>query len=124
MSASRASSLLVAAVALLVLGAMLQTRYCRVDRRQAILVEEHRMVVTNLTGAAWSDVEVWLNDYYRAQADALAPGQRLEVPLNVFVAGYGQRFDRRRQAVAGIEVTARGADGSRVALTWGRGRRR
>ena len=108
----------------LVVGAALLSRYCRRDQRQAILVEEGRVVVTNLTGTRWSKVEIWLNDYYRAQAEALAPDQRLEVPLNVFIAGYGQRFEPQRQQPAGIEVTARGEKGEPIILTWGSGRRR
>ncbi len=108
----------------LVVGAALLSRYCRRDQRQAILVEEGRVVVTNLTGTRWSKVEIWLNDYYRAQAEALAPDQRLEVPLNVFIAGYGQRFEPQRQQPAGLEVTARGEKGEPIILTWGSGRRR
>jgi hypothetical protein len=112
------------ALLVLVVGAMLLSRYCRSDERQAIQVGEGRVVVTNLTGTRWSDIDIWLNDYYRAQARALAPNQRLEVPLDVFVAGFGQRFDAGRQQPAGLEVTARGENGERVRLTWGRGRRR
>lgn len=120
----RLSRLTLLVAVLLVVGASVLPRFCRRDERRAIRVEENRIVVTNLTGSSWSDVTVWLNDYYRAQAPRLAPQQRLEVPLDVFVAGWGQRFDRRRQAATGIEVTARGADGKSIALTWGSGRRR
>jgi hypothetical protein len=114
----------VLAVLALVVGAALVARYCRVDERQPILVSEGRVVVTNLTGTAWSNVDIWLNDYYRAQARSLAPEQRLEVPLNVFVAGFGQRFDPARQQPEGLELTARGARGEPITLRWGRGRRR
>jgi hypothetical protein len=114
----------VLAVLVLVVGAMLFLRYCRADLRQAIRVDEGRVVVTNLTGTAWSGVEIWLNDYYRAQAPALLPDQRLEVPLNVFVAGFGRRFPGHREQATGLEVTARGANGERIQLTWGTGRRR
>lgn len=116
-------SVLLAALLLVVVTAVLP-RFCRRDQRQAIRVEETRLVVTNLTRTSWSGVTVWLNDYYRAQAPALAPHQRLEIPFDVFVSGWGQRFDRRRQAVAGIEVTARGDNGKSITLTFGSGRRR
>ncbi len=112
------------ALVAVVVAALLLSRYCRTDERQAIRVGEGRVVVTNLTGTRWSDVEIWLNDYYRAQAQALAPEQRLEVPLDVFVAGFGQQFDPGRQQPLGLEVTARGENGERIELTWGRGRRR
>lgn len=112
------------AAVILVIGFVLFVRYCRPDVREAIRVDEGRVVVTNLTGTAWSQVEIWLNDYYRAQAPSLLPDQRLEVPLTVFVAGYGQHFPAQRDQATGIEVTARGAKGERIRLTWGTGRRR
>jgi hypothetical protein len=109
---------------LLVAGGLLTARYCQPDYRVPILVGEGRVVVTNMTGNAWSDVDVWLNDYYRAQVERLQPDQRLEVPLNVFVSGYGQRFQPHRQQVKSVEVKARGASGERITLSWGAGQGR
>ena len=121
----RVSRLLLLGVLLVVVLGTLFSRRCGDDSRSAIAVQEGRVVVTNLTGQAWSIVDVWLNTWYRAQAPALAPGQRLEIPLRVFVAGYGQHFDSSlRGGPVGIEVTAKAADGSAVTLTWGEGRRR
>jgi hypothetical protein len=42
----------------------------------------------------------------------------------VFIAGFGQRFDAKKQVPFGVEVDARGADGKPVRLIWGKGRRR
>jgi len=94
------------------------------DRREAIRVEETRVVVTNLGESDWSDVEIWLNDWYRAQAPRVTAGQRLDVPFSAFMAGYGRAYEPGRQPPFGIEVTARGADGGAIRLTWGQGRRR
>ncbi len=94
------------------------------ERRPAIVMQATTVSVENQTGERWTDVEVWMNDHYRVTARALEPGGRLVVPLDAFVAGFGQRFDRRRQAVFGIEVTARAASGRDVRLVWGKGRRR
>jgi hypothetical protein len=94
------------------------------EKRPAILIQETSISVENQSGEAWSGVEIWLNDHYRVTARTLEPGGRLVVPLDVFVAGYGQRFDRRRQAPFGIEVTAREGSGREVRLVWGKGRRR
>ncbi len=94
------------------------------EERPAILVQETTISVENQSGEAWSAVEVWLNDHYRVTARALEPDGRLVMPLDAFVAGFGQRFDRRRQAPFGIEVTARRASGGEVRLVWGKGRRR
>ena len=82
------------------------------------------VTIENQTSADWSDVEVWLNDHYRVTAASLGAKGRLEASLNVFVAGFGQRFDHRRQYVFGLEVTARSARGAPVKLVWGKGRRR
>mgnify|MGYP002392420888 CR=1 FL=1 len=71
-----------------------------------------------------TDVEVWLNDHYRVQQRDLAPGGRLEIPLGVFVAAFGQNFDPKKQVPFGIEVTAVAADGKPVKIVWGKGRRR
>ena len=119
----RLSRLVLLGVLVVVVVGTLFSRRCGDDTRRAITVEEARVVVTNLTDQAWSDVDVWLNTWYRAQAPALAPGQRLEIPLRVFVAGYGQHFDSSVRAPVGIEVTAKAADGSPVKLTWGEGKR-
>lgn len=96
---------------------------CR-EKRPAIEVQDRAVQVQNQSGEAWSNVEVWLNDHYRVTARTLEAGGRLEIPLDTFVAAYGWRFDRRRQAPFGIEVTARTASGKDVTLSWGKGRRR
>ena len=107
-----------------VTGLLLTTAACRGEEPNPIRVGTDRITVINLTSTAWRDVDVWLNDHYRVQAPELAPGQRLEVPLGVFVAAYGQRFDPKKQIPAGVEVDATGADGTPVKLVWGKGRRR
>ncbi len=89
-----------------------------------IRVRESDLIVQNQTAAAWSNVEVWVNDHYRGVASSLQPGQQLTVPLNALEAAYGQRFDRSRQPVFGVLVTARSADGTSVRLTWGKVGRR
>ena len=94
------------------------------DRREAIRLEENRVVVTNLGDTDWSDVEVWLNDWYRVQAPRVVAGQRLDIPFSAFMGGYGRRYEPSQQPPFGVEVTARGADGSEVKLSWGHGRRR
>ena len=90
----------------------------------SIRVRESDLIIQNQTGAAWSNVEVWVNDHFRGVAPSLQAGQQLTVPLNALQAAFGQQFDRRRQAVFGVLVTARSADGTSVRLTWGNVRRR
>lgn len=120
---TRARLLLTAAAALTAV-AVFYPRACSDVRKEAVVVQADRITVSNLTGTKWTGIDVWLNDHYRGQASALDAGQRLDMPVRRFVAGWGQTFDPKRQAPYGVEVTATGADGTRVRLTWGQGRRR
>ncbi len=97
---------------------------CKGEEPRQIRVGTDRVTVINLTGTPWRDVEVWLNDHYRVQQRDLAPGQRLEIPLGVFVAAFDQHFDPKKQIPFGIEVSAVAADGKPVTVVWGKGRRR
>jgi hypothetical protein len=96
---------------------------CADDPPPAIVVEERVLHVRNLTQQPWSGVEIWMNDHYRVTRSTMAAGERLHVPLDLFVAGFGQRFDPARASVRGVEVTATSAAGP-VRLVWGSGRRR
>ena len=108
----------------LVIGVLAGALTCNKAEPNPVTIGSDRVTVVNLTGTAWRDVDVWLNDHYRAQARDLAPGQRLEIPLGVFVAAFGQRFDSKKQVPSGIEVDAVAADGTPVKIVWGKGRRR
>lgn len=112
-----AAAIVVAALVLVLAG-------CSDEEPHPIVVTSDRISVTNMTVVTWTGVDVWLNDHYRAQAQRLLPGQRLDVPIGVFIAGFGQRFDVKKQSPFGVEVTAQGSDGKPVRLTWGKGRRR
>jgi hypothetical protein len=116
--------LLFTVLCLILAAAVFYPRACSDVEKQSIVVDERRITVVNLTETGWSELDVWLNDHYRAQATQLAPGQRLDMPTRLFVAGWGQHFDPSKQAPFGVEVTAKGADGKSVRLVWGQGRRR
>jgi hypothetical protein len=94
-----------------------------VPKPDPIQVHGNRIAVQNQTSSDWREVEVWVNDHYRATAKTVLAGGRLDIPLRNLVAGFGQRFDPVRQPVSGIEVTAESADGA-VKLVWGQGRKR
>ena len=90
---------------------------------ERLVLEGRTITIFNDSGEPWRDVEVWVNDHYRVTRGAIAPGEKFVVPLETFVAGFGQRFTRN-QRVSGIEVTATDAGGDPVRLVWGTGRRR
>lgn len=90
---------------------------------ERLVVANRAVTVFNDTDEAWTGVEIWVNDHYRVTRDAIAPGERFVVPLETFVAGFGQRFPPN-QHVAGVEVTATDASGGAVREVYGTGRRR
>ena len=92
-------------------------------RPERLTIEGRTITIYNDSGETWKAVEVWVNDHYRVTREAMAPEERFVVPLESFVAGFGQRFARNQQ-VTGIEVTATDESGDPVRLTWGNGRRR
>ncbi len=111
-------------VVMALVGYLFFPRACSEVEKQPIIVQADRITIMNMTGTAWSGVEVWLNDHYRGQVAGLAVGQRLDIPIRRIVAGRGQNFDPAKQAPYGVEVTATGATGEPVRITWGKGRRR
>jgi hypothetical protein len=97
---------------------------CSSQPPRAITVEARTITVQNQSREPWENVEIWLNDHYRVTRSRMPAGERFGVPLDAFVAGFGQRFVPGRQVVKGIEVTATTAGGQAVRLVWGEGRRR
>jgi hypothetical protein len=91
--------------------------------RERLTLEGRTLTIYNDSGETWKAVEIWVNDHYRVTRDAIAPEERFVVPLEAFVAGFGQRFARNQQ-VTGIEVTATDESGDPVHIVWGHGRRR
>ena len=108
----------------LMVGIALALQACASEPPRAITVEGRVMTVANQGREPWDNVEIWLNDHYRVTRSRMAAGERFSVPLDAFVAGFGQRFVPGRQVVKGIEVTATTATGQAVRLVWGEGRRR
>ena len=92
-------------------------------RPERLHVDGRTVTVYNDSGREWRSVEIWVNDYYRLTRETIAPGERFQAPLNMFVAGFGQRFPPQQQ-VTGIEVTATDSAGAAVRLVLGSGRRR
>ena len=91
---------------------------------EPISFADRAIVVENLTGEEWQNVEVWLNDHYRVTRSRMPPGERFSIPFSAFVAGFGQRFDAARQPIRGVEVNATAPGGKPVRIVWGAGRRR
>src|SRR5262252_9582413 len=74
------------------------------------------LTVDNTTRNEWTNVEVWLNTYYRITIPSIPPGGRYDAPLNFFIAGFGQRFNYQRMQVRDLRLTARLPDGTPLEL--------
>ena len=92
--------------------------------RDAIVVDEGMVVIENQTPREWRSVRITVNDHFTGGVASLLPGGRLTAPLSDFQTGFGQKFDRGRQSVFKIEVTATEPDGTPVKLAWGQDQRR
>ena len=91
---------------------------CGHEETPAIRLNGAWLVVENQTKIEWRDVSVTVNAYYKGVAPRIAPGGRLEAPLDEFVTGFGQRFNTAREKVVRVEVRATDASGQPVALDW------
>ena len=111
-------------MAVVTVAAAVAVGSCRQAPPRPITIQDRSIAVENQTPDEWQNVEVWVNDHYRVTKSRMAPRERFSIPLDAFVAGFGQRFNPARQVLRGIEVTASTAGGQPVRLVWGTGRRR
>ena len=74
-------------------------------------LDGNMLTVDNRTSREWTNVEIWLNTYYRITTPSIPAGSRFQAPLDVFVAGFGQRFDFRRAQVKDLRLNAKLPDG-------------
>jgi hypothetical protein len=91
---------------------------CSGRQPPAIQVERNLVVVDNRTSGDWLQVEIWINRQYRVTAPRIAARSRFTAPLDVFVAGFGQRFDRRKQRIDDLRLKAKASDGGAVEIVY------
>jgi hypothetical protein len=91
--------------------AVLAAAGCRSVPEEPLQLERNLLTVSNRSSSDWSNVEVWLNTYYRVTTASVPAGSRFQAPLDTFVAGYGQRFDFHRMQVKDLRLTAKLPDG-------------
>jgi hypothetical protein len=103
-----------------ILGLVMAIAVACSNRRDPIVISEGQIVVENQTSSEWRSVVITVNDHFRGGARTLAPGGRVQAPLNDLQTGFGQRFDRGRMSVYKVEVAATDAEGNPVKLAWGR----
>jgi hypothetical protein len=94
-----------------VLIAILAGAGCRSIPEEPLQLERNMLTVRNTSSSDWSNVEIWLNTYYRVTTASVPAGGRFQAPLDTFVAGFGQRFDFHRMQIKDLRLTAKLADG-------------
>ena len=75
---------------------------CSKPEIDPLKLDRNQVTIDNRTDHDWTDVEIWINRQYRAKAPKIVKGQRLHAPLNLFVTGYGQRFNFSRQQITDV----------------------
>lgn len=99
------------------IAALIAVGACSVPR-DPIVIDEGMIHVENQTPREWRNVRVVVNHHFYGGTHVLAAGGRLTAPLSQFQTAYGQKYDRGRQSVFKVEVTATDADGRPVTLQW------
>ena len=89
---------------------------CSSPHAAPIQLQRNLLTVDNQTAHDWLDVEIWINRQYRNTVPKIAARSRFSTTLDVFVAGFGQRFDRRRERIDDLRLKARTADGAPIDL--------
>jgi hypothetical protein len=83
---------------------------------EPLKLEGNILTVDNRSADDWTKIDIWLNRNHRVMVPKIAAGGRLQVPLDSFVAGFGQRFDYHRTQVTDVRLTATLPDGKPLEL--------
>jgi hypothetical protein len=83
---------------------------------EPLQLDGNMLTVNNRSTGEWTDVEIWLNRNHSVRMKAISPGGRVQIPLDTFVAGFGQRFDYRHTQITDLRLTAKAADGTPLEL--------
>jgi len=92
------------------------TAGCSKAPEEPLKLEGNLLTVDNRSPQDWRAVEIWLNTYYRVTTSSIPAGGRFQVPLDAFVAGFGQRFDFRRAQIRDLRLVAKLPDGKPLEL--------
>jgi hypothetical protein len=83
---------------------------------EPLQLDGNLLTVDNRSAQDWTNVEIWLNRNHSVRTPSIAAGSRLQVPLDSFVAGLGQRFNYKRTQITDLRLKATLPDGSPIEL--------
>jgi hypothetical protein len=106
-----------------VLVALAAASGCSIPR-DPIIVDEGMITIENQTPRDWRNVRVTVNYHYSGGTPLLQAGGRLTTQVSQLQTAFGQKFDRGRQSVFKVEVTATDSDGKPVSVVWGHDQKR
>ena len=84
---------------------------------EPLKLDGNMLTVDNRSTTDWNSVEIWLNRNHSVRTASIPAGGRLQVPLDAFVAGFGQRFNYRRTQITDLRLKATLPDGTPLELT-------
>ena len=87
------------------------TAGCAANERPVLQLDGARLTLYNDSDEVWHDVEVVLNHHFRITPDDMPPEQVVHAPLDVFVAGYGQRFNFKTMQITDLRLKAKRPSG-------------
>jgi|SRR6266850_10473 len=103
---------LIVGVAIAVMAAGCSTK----GPEDPLKLDGNLLTVDNRSSQEWTAVEIWLNTHYRVTTNSIPAGGRFQVPLDAFVAGFGQRFNFKRQQIVDLRLAAKLPDGKPLEL--------
>ncbi len=89
---------------------------CAQPVAEPLVLDGNLLTVDNRTDQAWTDVEIWLNYYYRMTVRTIPAGGRFQAPLDTFVESRGGRFNFKRAQITDLRLKARGPDGAPIEI--------
>jgi hypothetical protein len=89
---------------------------CSERTRPALNLDGNRLTIYNDSDETWSNVEVILNQHFRIQPNDIEPDGIVQAPLDIFVAGYGQRFNFKTMQIKDLRLTAKRPNGEPIEL--------
>ena len=74
---------------------------------EPIQLDRGMLTIDNRTDQAWSNVEIWINEYFRITTSSIPAGGRFQAPLSTAVSGVGQRFEFNHMQLKDVRLDAK-----------------
>lgn len=84
-----------------------------------IAVDDGAILVRNQTAEPWTNVRIWVNDYYSGTAKEIRAGSFVREPVGRFVAAHGQTL-KSTTPITSVVVLGATRGGAPVRVVWGK----